>query len=56
MFQVQVQHVSGDKKNTSDEVLRQEMRRFVDMTTEPGKIVLISGELSFFESWFRNSF
>ena len=43
--QVQVQHVSGDKKNTSDEVLRQEMRRFVDMNQSPGKIVLISGDL-----------
>ena len=43
--QVQVQHVSGDKKNTSDDVLRQEMRRFVDMNQSPGKIVLISGDL-----------
>ena len=43
--QVQVQHVSGNKKNTSDEVLRQEMRRFVDMNQSPGKIVLISGDL-----------
>ena len=46
--QVQVQHVSGDKKNTSDEVLRQEMRRFVDMSSAPGKIVLISGAFFLF--------
>ena len=47
IFQVQVQHVSGDKKNTSDEALRQEMRRFVDMATDPGRIVLISGKFYF---------
>ena len=38
-----VRHISRNKKDSSDDVLRQEMRRVVDTSTEPGRIVLISG-------------
>ena len=41
---VSVQHRSRTKKDSSDEVLRQQMRKVVDTSSQPGRIVLISGE------------
>ena len=40
---VSVQHRSRTKKDSSDEVLRQQMRKVVDTSAHPGRIVLISG-------------
>ena len=40
---VSVQHRSKTKKDSSDEVLRQQMRKVVDTSAQPGRIVLISG-------------
>ena len=40
---VSVQHRSRTKKDSSDEVLRQQMRKVVDTSGQPGRIVLISG-------------
>ena len=40
---VSVQHRSRTKKDSSDEVLRQQMRKVVDTSAQPGRIVLISG-------------
>ena len=40
---VSVQHRSRTKKDSSDEVLRQQMRKMVDTSAQPGRIVLISG-------------
>ena len=40
---VPVQHRSRTKKDSSDEVLRQQMRKVVDTSAQPGRIVLISG-------------
>ena len=46
---VSVQHRSRTKKDSSDEVLRQQMRKVVDTSAQPGRIVLISGlDLHFF--------
>jgi hypothetical protein len=39
---VEVRHKSRGK-NSSDETLRQEMRKLEDLSTEAGRIVLISG-------------
>jgi hypothetical protein len=41
-MQVEVRHKSRGK-NSSDETLRQEMRKLEDLSTEAGRIVLISG-------------
>ena len=35
----------GPKKDSSDEVLRQQMRKVVDTSNNPGRIVLISGKI-----------
>ena len=40
---VSVQHRSRTKKDSSDEVSRQQMRKVVDTSSQPGRIVLISG-------------
>ena len=40
---VNVLHRSRTKKDSSDEVLRQQMRKTVDTSSQPGRIVLISG-------------
>jgi hypothetical protein len=40
---VEVRHKSRGK-NSSDDTLRQEMRKLVDLNTEVGRIVLISGK------------
>ena len=42
---VNVLHRSRTKKDSSDEVLRQQMRKVVDTSSNPGRIVLISGRL-----------
>merc|ERR1712037_480777 len=44
---VSVQHRSRTKKDSSDEVLRQQMRKVVDTSAHPGRIVLISGDSDF---------
>merc|ERR1711971_788504 len=44
---VSVQHRSRTKKDSSDEVLRQQMRKVVDTSAQPGRIVLISGDSDF---------
>jgi len=44
---VSVQHRSRTKKDSSDEVLRQQMRKVVDTSGQPGRIVLISGDSDF---------
>ncbi len=40
---MEVRHKSRGK-NSSDDTLRQEMRKLVDLNTEVGRIVLISGK------------
>ena len=47
---VSVQHRSRTKKDSSDEVLRQQMRKVVDTSSQPGRIVLISGKHNWFSS------
>ena len=42
---VNVLHRSRTKKDSSDEVLRQQMRKVVDTSNNPGRIVLISGKI-----------
>jgi hypothetical protein len=44
--QVNVLHRSRTKKDSSDEVLRQQMRKVVDTSSQPGRIVLISGSFA----------
>lgn len=44
---VNVLHRSRTKKDSSDEVLRQQMRKVVDTSSNPGRIVLISGDSDF---------
>ena len=44
---VNVLHRSRTKKDSSDEVLRQQMRKLVDTSSKPGRIVLISGDSDF---------
>ena len=44
---VNVLHRSRTKKDSSDEVLRQQMRKVVDTSSKPGRIVLISGRQNF---------
>merc|ERR1712080_214508 len=44
---VSVQHRSRTKKDSSDEVLRQQMRKVVGTSGKPGRIVLISGDSDF---------
>jgi hypothetical protein len=43
VYKVEVRHKSRGK-NSSDDTLRQEMRKLVDLNTEVGRIVLISGK------------
>ena len=50
-----MRHISRRKKDSSDDVLRQEMRRIVDTSAEPGRIVLISGKVyTSYDSTFSN--
>merc|ERR1712110_579961 len=51
---VSVQHRSRTKKDSSDEVLRQQMRKVVDTSAHPGRIVLISGDRTFTASVSQN--
>merc|ERR1711892_276966 len=45
--QVDIIHVTSNKKNTADDKLKQLMRRFADLHRDGSRIVLISGDMDF---------